>query len=156
MYIWSNLANPMWQAKRGSGSKKFFTLCKTRRLCYMSWHSSGIDDSSLLVSYTASVGQHSKTYLNLNLSNRSSITMFSRLYYSNYVYCRIMFPSMPNASKCFFFIQISLPKSMCYSFLLSVCQPDSYHWVPQFFPGIKRLGCEINHLLPTSAEVKNE
>ena len=115
-----------------------------------------MDDSSLLVSYTASVVRHGRIYLKLNFSNRSFITMFSRTYYSNHMYCRIIFPPMPNVSERFFFIQASLPKPMCYSFLLSTAVQTPTTGYRSSFPGIRRPGCEINHLLPASSEVKNE
>jgi len=115
-----------------------------------------VDDSSLPVSYTASVVRHGRIYLKLNFSNRSFITMFSRTYYSNHMYYRIIFPPMPNVSETFFFIQVSLPKPMCYSFLLSSAIQTPTTGYRSSFQGIRQPGCEINHLLPTSSEVKSE
>jgi hypothetical protein len=152
MYIWSNLANWMWQAKRGSASKKFFTLCKTRGMCYLTLHGSGAKDSSFLVSYvyTTSVGRHGRTHPKLNFSNRCFITMFSRPYYPNHVHCRIIFPSVSFS----FRFRYQCPCAILFSSMSAIQTPTIGY--RSSFPGIRRPGFEISHLLPTSAEVKNE
>jgi hypothetical protein len=118
----------------------------------VSLHSSSVEDSSFLLSYvyTTSVGRHGRTYLKLNFSNRCFITMFSRPCYPNHVYCPIIFPSVSFPFK----FRYQSPCAILFSSMPAVQTPTIGY--RSSFPGIRRSGFEINHLLPTSAEVKNE